>query len=74
MFFVISENEVDRFSKAIARLRSAADYDRLVDAFGVRRSDETFWSVYDLINSTYRVSDPVRSGMLDLTRYALVDK
>ena len=74
MFFVISENEVDSFSKAIARLRSTADYDRLVDAFGVRRSDERFWSVYDLINSTYRVSDPARSGMLDLTRYALMDK
>ena len=74
MFFVVPENEVDRFSKAIARLKSAADYDRLVDAFGVRRSDETFWSVYDAINSTHRASDPVRSGTLDLTRYALVEK
>ena len=74
MFFVVPENEIDGFSRAVARLKSAADYERLVDAFGVRRSNEKFWSVYDAINSTHRASDPVRSGTLDLTRYALVEK
>ena len=74
MFFVVPEKRIEEFSKAIARLRSVADYDRLIDAFGVRRSDEKFWSVYDAINSTHRAGDPVRSGTLDLTRYALVEK
>ena len=74
MFFVVPENEVERFSKAVARLKSVADYDQLVDDFGVRRSNEKFWSVYDAINSTHRASDPVRSGTLDLTRYALAEK
>lgn len=74
MFFVVPENEIERFSKAVAGLKSSADYDRMVDDFGVRRSDEQFWSVYDAINSTYRANDPVRSGALDLTRYALVKK
>ena len=74
MFFVVPEKRIEGFSRAIARLRSVADYDRLIDAFGVRRSDENFWSVYDAINSTHRAGDPVRSGTLDLTRYALVEK
>ena len=74
MFFVVPEKRIEEFSRAIARLRSVADYDRLIDAFGVRRSDEKFWSVYDAINSTYRAGDPVRSGTLDLTRYALIEK
>ncbi|MGA8969499.1 MAG: fatty acid cis/trans isomerase, partial [Pseudolabrys sp.] len=74
MFFVVPEKRIEEFSKVIARLRSVADYDRLIDAFGVRRSDERFWSVYDAINSTHRAGDPVRSGTLDLTRYALVEK
>jgi hypothetical protein len=74
MFFVVPENEIEGFARAVARLKSAADYERLVDAFGVRRSDERFWSVYDAINSTHLTSDPVRAGTLDLTRYALVEK
>jgi hypothetical protein len=74
MFFVVPEAEIDAFSGAVAGLKSAADCERLVDSFGVRRSNEKFWSVYDAINATYLASDPVRSGILDLTRYALVDK
>jgi hypothetical protein len=74
MFFVVPENEIEGFSEAVARLKSPADYDRLVDDFGVRRANEKFWSVYDEINSTHRANDPVRSGKLDLTRYALVEK
>jgi hypothetical protein len=74
MFFVVPEAEIDAFSGAVAGLKSAADYERLVDSFGVRRSNEKFWSVFDEINSTHLASDPVRSGTLDLTRYALEEK
>jgi hypothetical protein len=71
MFFVVPEAEIDAFSNAVARLKSAVDYDKLVDRFGVRRSNEKFWLVYDAINSAHLADDPVRSGSLDLTRYAL---
>ena len=69
MFFIVPENEIEEFARAIAPLKSATDYERLVDA--VRRSDEKFWSVYDAINSTHLAGDPLRA---DLTRYALVQK
>ncbi|MGP8119198.1 MAG: fatty acid cis/trans isomerase, partial [Xanthobacteraceae bacterium] len=59
------------FSGAVAGLKSVADYERLVDRFGVRRSNENFWPVFDEISSIHFASDPVRSGALDLTRYAL---
>jgi hypothetical protein len=74
MFFVVPEAEIDLFSNTIARLKSAADYQRLVDRFGVRRSNEKFWSVYDAINSAHLAGDPVQAGTLDLTRYALEEK
>jgi hypothetical protein len=74
MFFVVPDAEIDMFSTAVARLRSPADYERLVDGFGVRRSNEKFWSVYDAINSAHLADDPVRSGTLDLTRYAIETK
>jgi hypothetical protein len=62
MFFVVPEAEIDVFSSAAARLKSAADYEQPVDRFGVRRSNEMFWSVYDAINSAHLANDPVRSG------------
>ena len=74
MFFVVPEAEIGVFSSAIAHLKSPADYERLVGSFGVRRSNVRFWSVYDTINSTHLAKDPVRSGTLDLTLYALDEK
>ena len=71
MFFVMREDQVDAFSSAVLGLRSPADYERLVDGFGVRRSNAAFWSVFDEISAIHLASDPVRSGALDLTRYAL---
>jgi len=71
MFFVVPETDADAFASAIAGLKSAADYERLVDRFGVRRSNEKFWSVFDEINRSHLADEPVRSGTLDLTRYVL---
>jgi hypothetical protein len=42
-----------------------------VDHFGVRRSNEGFWSVYNAINPLHLA---VQSGTLNLTRYALEQK
>ncbi len=74
MFFVVPEAEIELFSGTVARIRSAADYEQLVDSFGVRRSNGKFWSVYDAINSIHLAGDPVHAGTLDLTRYAIEDK
>jgi hypothetical protein len=74
MFFVVPEAEIDEFSSAVGRLKSEADYEGLVESLGVRRSNEKFWPAYDEINGTHLASDPVRSGSLDLTRYALEEK
>jgi hypothetical protein len=71
MFFVVPEGKIDLFTTAVLNLKSAADYERLIDGFGVRRSNEELWSLFDAINSIHLASSPVRSGALDLTRYAL---
>lgn len=71
MFFVVQETEIDEFSSAVARLKSTADFERLVDRFGVRRTNKFFWSDFYSINAAHLSADRVRSGTLDLTRYAL---
>ena len=74
MFFVVPTGEIDVFSDTVANLKSSADYERLVNSFGLRRSNVKFWSVYDVINSTHLISDPIHAGTLDLTRYTIEEK
>ena len=74
MFFVVPEYKIDLFASAILSLKSADDYERLVDSFGMRRSNDNFWSIFDTINSIHIANNPVQSGALDLTRYALDEK
>jgi hypothetical protein len=71
MFFVVPEDKVGTFSAAVLNMKSAGDYKQLVNKFGVRRSNEQFWSIFDAINSIHISSNPVRAGALDLTRYSL---
>jgi len=71
MFFVVDEDKVERFAMAVLSLKSTADYERLVDDFGVRRTSREFWSLFDTINAVHLSSNPVQSGALDLTRYEL---
>jgi hypothetical protein len=74
MFFVAREGDVEAFSSAVAGLKSMADYERLVDRFGVRRSNEKFWPIFDAVNAAHLASDPINAGVLDLTRYELEQK
>jgi hypothetical protein len=71
MFFVARESEVEAFASAVTGLKSTADYQRLVDRFGVRRSNAKFWSIFDAVNAAHLAADPVDAGVLDLTRYEL---
>jgi len=74
MFFVVREADADAFASAAASIKSTSDYERVVDRFGIRRTNEKFWSVFDAINRAYVADDPLISGTLDLTRYSLESK
>ena len=71
LFLVVPEDKIDVFANAVLNLKTVADYERLIDSFGIQRSKENFWSVFDEINSIHIANNPVQSGALDLTRYAL---
>jgi hypothetical protein len=74
VFFIVPEVDAEAFADAVVSIKSTTDYERLVDRFGIRRSNEKFWSVFDTVNKAYLADDPVRSGTLDLTRYSLEQK
>ncbi len=69
-FFQVEESELAKFAAAIAELKSAQDYARLRDRYGVSRNAPWFWRFADKAHARHRWQDPVEYGLFDLNRYA----
>jgi hypothetical protein len=70
LFLDVDLADVDRFAADVAALSPGdASWSRFVDRYGVRRSDQAFWSASDFFNARYPQIDPVGAGILDLSRY-----
>ena len=50
-------------------LRSEADYSKLLDRFGIRRTDPRFWAVSDQVSADYQNAEAISHGVLDYSRY-----
>jgi hypothetical protein len=66
--FSVSEAELDDFVAALAALDSNEAYDAFRRRFGVRRTDETFWTFSDRIHAAYRELEPLEAGLFDYNR------
>ena len=68
-FFQVNENELGTFASAIGNLSSSKDYDRLLERWGVHRTDPWFWRLSDKFHRMLREEDPLNNGLLDYSRY-----
>jgi len=68
-FFSINLSEIDEFTRRCAAIRNNQDYQRLVDRFGVRRTNPAFWELADWFQARYARTHPVVAGLFDLNRY-----
>ena len=83
-FFDLKEGEVDDFVSACEKIENQDDYDRIVEAYGVRRTKVTtpaepgFWDMADWFQERHAreqralsesLNQSVESGILDLSRY-----
>ena len=66
--FVVEAGALPEFVTAVSRLDDPGDLARLVDRFGVRRTDPRFWSVSDAILAEYRRRSPGDAAVLDYSR------
>jgi hypothetical protein len=69
VFLRVKPADIPALVQAIAGLRSEGDYSRLLDRFGVRRTNAQFWPVSDQVLADYRKLEPLSSGVLDYNRY-----
>ncbi|CAG22542.1 hypothetical protein PBPRB0669 [Photobacterium profundum SS9] len=44
------------------------DYERLLDKYGIRRTNPSFWSFSDVLIKQYKINYPIESGILDYNR------
>lgn len=69
VFFRVPDSELDDFVQMIESLRNEQDYAKLVSFYGVRRTQQEFWTQSDAINAHYKKTFPRESGLFDLNRY-----
>lgn len=69
MFFQMPEDQLDDFVTAIESVQTEADYAKLVDIYGVRRTAPWFWKMSDSFHDYYQKSAPIEAGVFDLNRY-----
>ena len=67
-FFSVRAEDLDHFADSIATMRSEADYTRLLDNYGVRRTDAAFWKQSDAFHAAFEQNAPVAYGIFDYGR------
>jgi len=68
VFFVVDESELAAFVTTISELRTEDDYSRLLDAYGIRRTNPDFWSNSDTFHLAYQRQSLLEFGILDYSR------
>jgi len=67
-FYRMRQSEFADFVDAVEKLSSEADYQKLLDRFGIRRSDPEFWKHSDEMRRAYHRAEPIRAGLFDYNR------
>ncbi|NHN38467.1 fatty acid cis/trans isomerase [Pseudomaricurvus alcaniphilus] len=67
-FLRVREQQLPELVAAIAELQTEKDYRRLLDRFGVRRSNPDFWQHSDRVQALYRRQQPYLAGWMDYNR------
>lgn len=68
-FLEIDYDELDEFVKQYALIDSFEKYERLVEKFGIRRTNPNFWKSADWFYEKAKHDNPVYAGLFDLNRY-----
>ena len=68
-FLTVDAERAAEFVAALRAVGKAADFERVVDRYGIRRTDARFWSTSDWLREDFRRARPIEAGLYDLGRY-----
>jgi hypothetical protein len=69
LLFDVSVDHIDSFTQTLTAVENTADFEKLVDRWGVRRTSPRFWSTIDWIHEDARKRNPTEAGLFDFGRY-----
>lgn len=64
----IERSRLQDFAEQVQELKTEKDYRYLLDQFGVRRSNPSFWAFSDAMHQRYFKDEPITAGWLDYNR------
>ncbi|MCL6687898.1 fatty acid cis/trans isomerase [Pseudomonas sp. R3.Fl] len=67
--FDLKAEEAGDFVSALERVQSQEDFDKVVERWGIRRSNPQFWRYFHDLDAYLRETEPVEAGILDMNRY-----
>lgn len=68
-FFAVDVTKLAEFVRALRAVSSDAEFTRVVEAYGVRRTDPRFWATSDWLREDLRRREPMTAGLYDLGRF-----
>jgi hypothetical protein len=68
-FFEVDLADVSDFVDLLENYRGSEEDIEKLQKYGVNRSNENFWQVFDWFQDRFLQSDPVHAGLFDLNRY-----
>jgi len=69
LIFDVDVEHIDSFTQTLTAVESAADFEKLVDRWGVRRTSPRFWGALDWVHQDAQRRDPTGAGLYDFGRY-----
>lgn len=67
--FNVPAGEVPAFVEAMQQARHQAEFEKIVERWGVRRSHPLFWTYFHDLDRYIRETEPREAGVLDMNRY-----
>ncbi|NWB83649.1 fatty acid cis/trans isomerase [Pseudomonas gingeri] len=67
--FNIPADQVPEFVDAMEQSKDAANFEKIVQRWGIRRSHPQFWQYFHDLTTYLQETDPVNAGVLDMNRY-----
>lgn len=68
-FFSVELSELETFVELCASIHNDSDYEKFVDKYGIRRTNDKFWKMSDWFIEKHLRNRPISAGLFDLNRY-----
>ena len=69
VMYRVPTSKANAFVDQVKAIENEYDYEALIDSYGVRRTDSSFWQESDYMHAAARQQSPLEYGIYDLNRY-----